>query len=684
MYIDWATKIIHVLKTDSFMSLVQSTPTVIYDCALNDFRLGLKDIEDSSDGMAFLRTHKHNTEVALGGLTFARVIEIINDYTITFEDGQYAVNLVGANTNIADKVNVNQVSIRPQNSAGLISSPDIEYASFQSGVWIDTVTGDDLNKGNEQLPVKTIERALIVASYRGFKKLYAQSNITIGTGHNFDDFIIQGQSHVVTKLTIESGASCERLTIDNCHVEGVLDGDSEIRNCVIGDVVYFNGHIHSCGLYGMFYLDGAANAVIVNCSTINADDPPIIDMGGSGQSLAMPNYSGLITIQNLDSATEEVGIGLNAGMVTIDSTVVDGNLIIAGTGILNHTQTASENVNSEGLMSKNTIGIAVWDEPIGDHLIAGTTGFSTGINQFNGSITVDVVNGVSGTAFPIGTERVPVDNLTDAVTIAESRGIADIRFESDYTFPNGTYITNYNLFGKGRQKTIFTFEAGCILAYCVVHEATLTGWETGIIGFNNCTLEDFGSVGLAPSSVELIARECIFRGTVSLPSNYSGVMTALDCWALTDSNGDPPIFDMGGCTAKLQARNWSGVVVIKNNTAENSIRIFLTSGGVILDSTITAGDFLISGVGVLEDNSTSVTSLDVEGLMSADAVLGGAIEGPLSLTETLRLILAATTGSSAGAGTGVFEYKSVDGVTTRISSTFDANGNRQITLLDAS
>lgn len=59
------------------------------------------------------------------------------------------------------------------------------------------------------------------------------------------------------------------------------------------------------------------------------------------------------------------------------------------------------------------------------------------------------------------------------------------------------------------------------------------------------------------------------------------------------------------------------------------------------------------------------------------------VEGALDANEVLKLILAATTGSSAGAGTATFEYKSVDGITTRIRSLFDANGNRQITLLDA-
>lgn len=102
------------------MTLVQSTPFEIRELDLDTFRLALKNLEDSEEGICFPDTHRHNTEVSLAGIILARVIEIINDYTITFEDGQYAVNLVGANSNVADKVNLNQVSVRASNSAGLI------------------------------------------------------------------------------------------------------------------------------------------------------------------------------------------------------------------------------------------------------------------------------------------------------------------------------------------------------------------------------------------------------------------------------------------------------------------------------------------------------------------------------------------------------------------------------------
>jgi len=52
------------------------------------------------------------------------MVLILNGYTITFENGQYAVNIKGANSNIADVLNVNQVSVRSFNAAGLITLTD--------------------------------------------------------------------------------------------------------------------------------------------------------------------------------------------------------------------------------------------------------------------------------------------------------------------------------------------------------------------------------------------------------------------------------------------------------------------------------------------------------------------------------------------------------------------------------
>lgn len=136
--IDYTTRIITIPKAD--LTLVQTTPFEIRELDINAFRLELKDIEDNIGGISFVDTHNHFTSVTVGGVTLARVVEIINGYTITFENGTYAVNLVGANSNIADVVNLNEVQVRSANSAGLT---DLNLAN---AVW-NAVIADHLTAG---------------------------------------------------------------------------------------------------------------------------------------------------------------------------------------------------------------------------------------------------------------------------------------------------------------------------------------------------------------------------------------------------------------------------------------------------------------------------------------------------------------------------------------------------------
>jgi len=121
MDINWATKMITIYKTDSFISLISGT---LYEMDTDAFRLLLKDKEDDENGIVFSDTHKHNTQVTIAGITYAETIQIINGYSITFKDGQYSVRLRGSNNNIFDVenqiLNQNQVQVIPGNAAGLI------------------------------------------------------------------------------------------------------------------------------------------------------------------------------------------------------------------------------------------------------------------------------------------------------------------------------------------------------------------------------------------------------------------------------------------------------------------------------------------------------------------------------------------------------------------------------------
>ena len=602
------------------MDIVQLTPVEIRNLDLNMFRLALKDLEDDVEGIPFLDTHRHNTEVALGGLVYARVIEIINGYTVTFEDGQYAVNLIGANSNVGDVVNVNQVSIRSTNAAGLISNSAIEYASFDGGVTIDVINGAAgtvYNTGTPERPSNNLPDALLIAEYRGLPKLLIRGDITIPDGIDISDYEIVGQSQVKTTVTLTAGAITDGVEVNNATVTGVLDGDTLLEGCIVQDIEYFNGYIKDCGLKGTIFLSGGKNAILPNCYTIDQDDPPIIDMGDTGQSLAMPNYSGLLTVRNLSDPTSEVGVGVNAGQIVLEPTITAGTIIISGVGLLIDQTTGTAVVNTDGLMSKQTVSQAVWDEPLSSHLLAGSTGLVQSISQFGGVVHISAT-GTAGTDFPIGTERIPVNNMDDAVVIAASRGIDTFRFVGNFTITSGSY-TAYIFKGRGRKSPCLTFD-GTTLNGCQFREIEITGTviSGSSMGANFCTFGEF-------SGARIHAYECVFEGDIGLGPGESNFYTCVD--------GVPgigiPNIQVGPCNS-LGIWNWNGGIRLSNiTTVDTVITCMIAQGRLWVDETCVEGDIIVKGMADLR-GETGGTTIDQSGLIDKSTISEAVWDEPIA------------------------------------------------------
>jgi hypothetical protein len=115
--VNCATKVISVPRAD----LTYVSPG-LYELDIEDFRLWLRDWEDSEAGMAMPDTHNRNAPVTLSGTTYAQTFEIINGYTVDFEDtgSPWTCRVVGGNHNVADVKVVDHVSLLIGNSAGLI------------------------------------------------------------------------------------------------------------------------------------------------------------------------------------------------------------------------------------------------------------------------------------------------------------------------------------------------------------------------------------------------------------------------------------------------------------------------------------------------------------------------------------------------------------------------------------
>lgn len=332
--INFGTKVIDIPKND--MTLIQSVPTEIRQLNLDTFRLTLKDLEDSEDGMAFERTHKHNTSVTVGGVTLARVIEIINGYTVTFEDGQYAVNLVGANSNVGDVVNVNQVSVRSANSAGLQDLSTILIAAYGGEVCVDVNSqnaGTDIPIGTRKTPVNNLADAKLIADANGIHQIRILRSMTISSVDFSDGYSFTTDSPVTETLTFDPSANIRNCDFTNCRIQGTLDGNNIYRQCVLLNVTYTSGFVFQCSLNNTITLEPGAMLGALDCfsNTLAGEPNPAIDFNGSGQ-LLLRNYAGAIELNNhtSDDADGDVCIDMSSGVVIINASCTAGFMPVRG------------------------------------------------------------------------------------------------------------------------------------------------------------------------------------------------------------------------------------------------------------------------------------------------------------------------------------------------------------------
>jgi hypothetical protein len=349
--IDWPTKVITVPKADT--QLVSAGPPEIRALDLDQFRKDLNALQADVEGMPELTTHEHTAPVTVGGVTLARVVEIINGYTITFENGAYAVNLNGANSNIGDVVNLNSVSVRSSNSAGLTYSKEIEDQSFADGrIFLDVVDGlpgSDYPRGTTTSPVDNFTDATSINTNRNLPHRYLIKGSISLTSED-----MSGDDWLGTTLPTDSiafgGSTVTSAHFERLKLSGSVVGSFTARECVLENVSGFNGFLFGGAIAGTLTL-AAGEAHVVNAyAAVTGTGSITIDYDGQAVSGFIPGWGGGLTITNHSNVSSSTAIDMHSGTVTIDSTCTDGTIVVRGVGTLVDNSGAGCTVVSTGLL----------------------------------------------------------------------------------------------------------------------------------------------------------------------------------------------------------------------------------------------------------------------------------------------------------------------------------------------
>lgn len=390
---DYPAGIINVPK--AHLTVVQLAPTEIYELDLGQFHVDMRELEESEQGRSWPRTHDYNAATVVSGVTIAPVINMTDYWTVTFEDGQYAVNLVGANSNVGDRINVNQVSVRTANSAGLASAKAIEFGEYGDAVTIKKgagVTGSVYPIGTRRRPVNDFPNLNVIANFYGFVNVNIIGDTILDTGDIVDNLHLIGEGPTRTEITINTNSSTLNTIISDATVTGNLDGGTHLERCELHSLQYINGLIQDCTLRdSTFTLGGAASAIakIIHCEAVEPNaTKPIINGGGDGPRLYISNFSGDLRLENKSgSASWEIGfdhghleidlVSVTAGHIIIDGKVyvTDQNGTELTTGTYGSLQITNRASGGAVTVDNNAIAAAVWSEDLSGYATPGTAGY---------------------------------------------------------------------------------------------------------------------------------------------------------------------------------------------------------------------------------------------------------------------------------------------------------------------
>jgi len=269
----------------------------------------------------------------------------------------------------------------------------IQRMAFDEVVSVNVLTGTAGTEwpiGTLGTPVNNLTDALAIADINDIYTLSILVDTILDNGLDYRGMTFIGASKTKTEITVLAAAQVNNCEFYDAHIKGVLDGDSTLNACVIDNLNYVTGFIEQCVLdAGTVLLGAGATAHFLDCwSGVPGTGTPTIDLGGAGQSLAMRNYNGGISLIN-KTGTESASLDMNSGQVKLDlTTVTNGTIVIRGIGkVIEMTTGEYLSTGYYGnlyilneAISKENISIAVWDEPYSDYTTSsGTMGYLQGV-----------------------------------------------------------------------------------------------------------------------------------------------------------------------------------------------------------------------------------------------------------------------------------------------------------------
>jgi hypothetical protein len=153
----------------------------LYTLDSDQFRKDVFDLLASEPYIWMPDAFSHNTEVTVAGVTYARTLEFINNYSVTFENtgSAYTVRIEGSNNNIFDVEN------GVLNPTPLVTVISTNSAGLQTVISGSGVTQQDKDDIENQIFARTVETGYSFEALTRIMAAVAAGNITQQTDGSY-------------------------------------------------------------------------------------------------------------------------------------------------------------------------------------------------------------------------------------------------------------------------------------------------------------------------------------------------------------------------------------------------------------------------------------------------------------------------------------------------------------------
>ena len=225
----------------------------------------------------------------------------------------------------------------------------------------------------------------------------------------------------------------------------------------------------------------------------------------------------------------------------------------------------------------------------------------TGVERtldYGGEVHINSSLGLPGTAYPAGTLAQPVNNLSDALTIANELGINELHVYGQVDFDLD--VNNFKIIG-GNFNSVINLQ-GVNVQGTTFERCVLQGSYFGEIRAYNCEIKN-SLIGCEGKFIECgIADELFFSPNII--SNFN------DCYA---NGADIPHIHMSS-NSNVRMIGYTGGVKIYDCTSGSSLNVAFVVGQAFILTGNTGGDITLLGIASF-DNQSSGTTVNTTSLL---------------------------------------------------------------------